>query len=393
MKTWDERYRRAGETAIAVPLALGAKDGPRVAIKDCIDIAGLVTRCGSRAYADAAPAAVDSAVVARLIAAGCNIVGKARLHELAYGMTGVNAFEGTPVNPRWPDRIPGGSSSGSAVAVASGLVDFAIGTDTGGSVRQPAICCGVIGLKPTFGLVDRAGTLPAESSLDCIGPIARTIDMIDRAMAIIANDYRADALQKPPRLALLRTDERLDPEMGEAFQAVAAHSGEIDHLLLPHFDEAFSAGMDVIASETLTAHRERLDAGAPFGADILTRLQRARALPDAALAAASQVRALFTTAVDAALETSDVIVTPALPQAPPRLSEAADPARVLPLTLYLRPFNLSGHPAIVLPVVTTGGLPSGVQLIGRKGADAWLVAAARWLCDHHPMFSDLRGER
>ncbi len=218
--------------------------------------------------------------------------------------------------------------------------------------------------------------------------------MIDRAMAIIANDYRADALQKPPRLALLRTDERLDPEMGEAFQAVAAHSGDRSPPFATLRRGPFRPAWIVIASETLTAHRERLDAGAPFGADILTRLQRARALPDAALAAASQVRALFTTAVDAALETSDVIVTPALPQAPPRLSEAADPARVLPLTLYLRPFNLSGHPAIVLPVVTTGGLPSGVQLIGRKGADARLVAAARWLCDHHTtMFSDLRGER
>ncbi len=378
---------------MAVPLALGAEGGLTVAVKDCLDIAGLPTRCGSKAYADAAPAREHAAVVARLIGAGCRIVGKTRLHEIAYGMTGVNAFEGTPVNPHWPDRIPGGSSSGSAVAVAAGLVDVAIGTDTGGSVRQPAICCGVIGLKPTFGLVDRTGALPAASSLDCIGPLARRIGMIDRAMEIIAPDYRAETLAQPPRLVFLRPDDRADPVMAEAHAGLAAGSTVVRHVRLPHLDDAFGAAMTVIARETLNANRALLDAGAPFGADIRARLEGARAVTDADLAAAEEIRVLFTRTVDAALIDADVIVTLALPQVPPLLSEAADPAKVLPLTRYQRPFNLSGHPAIVLPVVSSAGLPSGVQLIARKGADARLVAVARWLCDHHPMFSDLRGER
>ncbi|RKE79339.1 amidase [Rhizobium sp. AG855] len=388
----DGQNGSAAETAFASMLALGADRGLTVAIKDCLDVAGHTTRCGSAAYADAAPALSNSAVVDRLLDAGCRIVGKTRLHEIAYGMTGVNAFEGTPVNPRWPDRIPGGSSSGSAVAVAAGSVDFAIGTDTGGSVRQPAICCGVIGFKPTFGRVDRRGAMPAASSLDCIGPLARSMDMIERAMEIIAPDYRVEMLTSTPRMAWLVTDETDDPEMLEAHEALSLAGMVARRVHLAELDAAFRAGMAIIARETLDANRSRLEAGAPFGMDIRLRLEGARAISDAVLAAAEDIRGAFAQSVDDCLSEFDVIVTPALPQAPPLLSEAADPAKVLPLTRYLRPFNLSGHPAIVLPVVTSTGLPSGIQLIARKGADARLCAVARWLCDHHPMFSDLRGE-
>lgn len=388
----DGQDGSAAETAFASMLALGADGGLTVAIKDCLDVAGHTTRCGSAAYADATPAETNSAVVDRLLDAGCRIVGKTRLHEIAYGMTGVNAFEGTPVNPRWPDRIPGGSSSGSAVAVAAGSVDFAIGTDTGGSVRQPAICCGVIGFKPSFGRVDRRGALPAASSLDCIGPLARSMDMIDCAMEIIAADYRVETLTSAPRLAWLATDEADDPEMIEAHLALSLAGMVTREVRLPDLDAAFRAGMTIIAHETLDANRTRLEAGAAFGTDIRLRLEGARAISDAALAEAEDIRGAFTQSVDDCLSQFDVIVTPALPQAPPLLSEAADPAKVLPLTRYLRPFNLSGHPAIVLPAVTSTGLPSGIQLIARKGEDARLCAVARWLCDHHPMFSDLRGE-
>lgn len=392
MISQDGQYGSAAETAFASMLALGADGGPTVAIKDCLDVAGHTTRCGSAAYADAAPALTNSAVVDRLLDAGCRIVGKTRLHEIAYGMTGVNAFEGTPVNPRWPDRIPGGSSSGSAVAVAAGCVDFAIGTDTGGSVRQPAICCGVIGLKPTFGRVNRRGALAAVSSLDCIGPLARSMDMIDRAMEIIAPDYRAETLTSAPRLAWLATDAADDPEMIEAHLALSLAGMVTREVHLPDLDAAFRAGMAIIARETLNANRTRLEAGAAFGIDTRLRLEGARAITDAVLAAAEDIRGVFTQSVDDCLLEFDVIVTPALPQTLPLLSEAADPAKVLPLTRYLRPFNLSGHPAIVLPAVTSTGLPSGIQLIARKGADERLCAVARWLCDHHPMFSDLRGE-
>src|SRR5260221_14465421 len=144
------------ESVFVARMQLGA-DGLRVGVKDSIDIAGYSTRSGSRALADAAPAARHAAVVKALLEGGCRIVGKTNMHELAYGVTGINLWTGTPINPRYPDRVPGGSSSGSAVAVAAKLVDFAIGTDTGGSIRIPASCCGVFWLKPTYGPASREG--------------------------------------------------------------------------------------------------------------------------------------------------------------------------------------------------------------------------------------------
>ena len=125
-------------------------------------------------------------MVQALLDGGCRIIGKTSLHELAFGTTGINAWTGTPDNPLYPGRIPGGSSSGSATAVAAGLCDFSLGTDTGGSVRIPAACCGVFGLKPSFGRVSRRGVMPEQSTLDCVGPFARDMDMLIEAMGLIA---------------------------------------------------------------------------------------------------------------------------------------------------------------------------------------------------------------
>ena len=131
--------------------------GPSVLVKDVIDIEGFPTVAGSKARRDVAPADRHADVVVILLSAGCRIVGKAKMHELAFGVTGINEWAGTPPNPAYPDLIPGGSSSGSASAVAAGLCDFSIGTDTGGSIRVPAACCGIVGLKPTFGRLSRRG--------------------------------------------------------------------------------------------------------------------------------------------------------------------------------------------------------------------------------------------
>lgn len=162
-----------------------AADAPTIAIKDSIDVAGYPTTAASRALADAPPAPRHAQVVQRLLDAGWRITGKTNMHELAFGMTGINDFTGTPLNPQDHARIPGGSSSGSASAVGLRLVDAALGTDTGGSVRCPAACCGVIGLKPTFGRVSREGVAPHQTSLDCVGPFARDMNtVIDVMLAI-----------------------------------------------------------------------------------------------------------------------------------------------------------------------------------------------------------------
>lgn len=364
--------------ALTHSLDLGG-DGLSVAVKDCIDILDTVSACGSAALKNSAPASRHAQVVDSVLAKGCKIIGKAHMHELAYGMTGVNAAFGTPVNPKWPQRIPGGSSSGSAVAVAAGLCDFAIGTDTGGSVRQPAICCGVFGIKPTFGRVSRAGCHPKNSSLDCVGVLARTAEMLTNGMGAIDPTFERVFLRAAPRLARVKCD--VDKQLGdELIYGLMEGLQDAAYVQLPHMEEAFEAGMTVIGAETATAYGPLLDAGKPLGADVQNRLLAARKITRETLAVAENIRTKFTNAVDAALEKYDVLVTPALPVIPPTLEQAKDPAAVLPLTRFLRPFNLSGHPAIVLPIpVGPDRLPGGIQIIGRKGEDAFLCATAQWL--------------
>ncbi|MFG6082457.1 amidase [Paracoccus litorisediminis] len=358
--------------ALVARFTLGG-DGPSLVVKDCIDIAGMVSGCGSAALADAAPAAAHAEVVEAVLAQGTRILGKANMHELAFGMTGVNAFTGTPLNPNWPDRIPGGSSSGSAVAVAAGTVDFAIGTDTGGSIRQPAICCGIAGLKPSFGRISRKGATPADSSLDCIGPFARDAAGIEAAMTLMDPTFRPTALTHAPRLRRIAVAS--DANIDAAFAPVGDLA--LDAATLSLLDQAFAAGMTVIAAETAAAF-----AHLPqhlIGADVRTRIAGGAKVSADAVDAAREIGRAFALQVDAALEGCDALILPALPVVPPTLAEATDPNTVLPLTRFLRPFNLSGHPALVLPIRTADGLPAGVQIVGRMHDDARLCAIARWL--------------
>lgn len=365
----------------------GAHTGPSVAIKDCLDIEGMVTRCGSAALADAPPATRNAVIVDRLFEAGCRIVGKTRMHELAFGMTGVNGFEGTPLNPTWPDRIPGGSSSGSAAAVAAGLVDFSIGTDMGGSIRQPAICCGVIGLKPTYGRISRKGALPVTSSLDCIGPFASSLSMIEHAMSVIDPGFDVAPEAGVVKIARLAPDAGVEPDVAAAFLKIKARGDDqIENVDIPLLDDAYRAGMTIIARETFQANEVLLMGNAALGDDVRKRLEQGRLVTDEEVATAEAVRDNFTREIDRLLERFDVILTPALPIVPPLMSEVDDAGKVLSLTRYLRPFNLSGHPAIVLPMPTGSGLPAGIQLIARKNEDARLCAIARRIATTNSIF-------
>lgn len=347
--------------------------GPTVGVKDTIDVAGVPTTAASRALADAAPAAAHAEVVERLLAAGYHLVGKTNLHELAFGMTGVNGWTGTPLNPRFPDFIPGGSSSGSAAAVAAGECDVALGTDTGGSIRVPAACCGVWGFKPTWGRVSRRGVMPARSSLDCVGPMAATAEPMIACLQAITPDFGS-----LPSLAGLRVG-RLDvPARGEldaaVDKAVQSLGFPVGRVSVPYFEAAYQAGLVVINAETWAACGGLLASGR-VGADVAVRLKAAAATTVEAVAQAEQVRHDFTAAVDALLASWPILALPTLADIPPRIGEPLDTSRLVSLSSLVRPFNLSGHPAVAIPL--PGPVPASLQLVAAKGADELLCAVAR----------------
>ena len=352
----------------------GAGSGLKVGVKDSIDIAGYATQLGSAVYADAPKAARHADVVQAVLDAGCEIVGKTTMHELAYGVTGINGWSGTPVNPRHPDRVPGGSSSGSAVAVAANRVDFALGTDTGGSIRIPATSCGVVGLKTTYGRVSREGVHPRTSSLDCVGPFARELSMIERAMALIDSTF---VVQKPPasvRLGMVTV--AAEPVIDLAVRQALDRAGiPTQRVTLPSFDAVFSAGLTIIGAENWATYGPIAES-AKLGVDVRTRLLAARDITPEALRAAEACRLQFRAEVDALFQNVDALVLPTLPDVPLALAAAGDAAAAIRTTRFVRPFNVSGHPALSLPLLTSAGLPAGLQLVGPRGADAALCAIA-----------------
>jgi len=353
-------------------------DGPSVAIKDTIDIAGMPTTGASRALADAAPAQQHAQVVQRLLDAGWKIIGKANMHELAFGMTGINDYTGTPVNPQDATRIPGGSSSGSASAVGLGLADAALGTDTGGSIRGPAACCGVAGFKPTFGRVSRRGIAPAESTLDCVGPFARDVRTMVETMSVIAPRFDKDAALKNMtalRVGAANVDAQADllAAVARAPQRAGFTSQAIE---LAGLAEAFQAGLAIINAETWAAFGHLVDSG-KLGADLEARLRAASLTTPDQVSAAERVRRRFTEAVDRALDSVDVIVMPTLPALPITLEDARRGVSVIAMSALIRPFNLSGHPALSLPLPIDGApLKAGLQIVGRHGADEQVCAVA-----------------
>jgi amidase len=346
------------------------------AVKDSLDVAGYPTRAGSLALENAPPAACHARVIAQLLAAGCRLTGKTTLHELAFGVTGINPGAGTPVNSLYPHLIPGGSSSGSATVVASGCVDFAIGTDTGGSVRMPAACCGVMGLKPGFGRVSRAGVLPAASSLDCVGFFTRDLATLGEVLARLGLD---DAAPQNPALtpaflsglALPEIDSLLLKRLGD----------DVETAVLPGLEAAHEAGLYLIGYENWQAFSGLCDHPALLP-DVRQRIARGAEITPQMLARAEAVRADFSREVDTLLERHGLLLLPALPALPPTLEEARDPLTAVTLTRLLRPFNLSGHPALTIPAGEIDGRPVALQIVAAKGQEAALVrAAGRWF--HH----------
>jgi amidase len=362
--TWIVRLEAAGP-------------GVRLAVKDCIDVAGLPTTVGCPVIAErAAPAGRDAAVVAAARRAGAQILGKTNLAELCWSAVGTNAWSGTPVNPADPRRVPGGSSSGSAVAVATGEADVALGTDTGGSVRIPAACCGVAGLKTTWGRVPVEGVYPLARSMDTVGPLGADVAAVERGMRLIEPGFTAGSGQLPVARVRPETDPPVDPAVEAAIDAALAAAGIVTTEV---------AGLDFAianAAASLLIDVEAYQVNAYLLPD-LARLSsyNQRNLPAAGAVTASQEAAANRTRASvrdwfAGLQARHpFLALPTLVGAPPLIGE---PAGRIPLTLLTMPANLAGLPALALPVPGgPAGFPASLQLIGPPGGEEQLLALGR----------------
>ena len=356
--------------------------GLRVAVKDLIDMVGLPTTAGSRAVADTAvPARRDADCLAGLRAAmargEARFVGKTNLHELAYGISGINAAFGTPVNPLDPRRIPGGSSSGSAAAVAADETDIAYGSDTGGSIRIPAACCGIAGLKTTWGRISLNGVHPLAPSLDTVGPMARDVAGLIAGMALLEPGFTVAG--QAPRVVGRLTIEA-DPVINVAIdRALAAAGFSVQPVTIPELGEAIAASMALLDAQAWATNAE-LVATAPdrIGRDVLTRLRRASMITDAQLSAARAGISRWQATLDRLWSRVELLAAPTLLGFPPLTDDADAIVAIRGLT---SPVNAAGLPALALPVpaegprAAGGPLPASIQLIGPGGSEDRLLAA------------------
>ncbi|WP_182379935.1 amidase family protein [Nocardioides sp. WS12] len=374
---WDERVWRA----VGSPLLAGASEGPllgeSVAVKDLYDVAGFAVGAGNPAWlAASAVAAVSAPVVSTLLAAGASVRGISRTDEFAYSLAGTNPHYGTPPNPAAPGRVPGGSSSGSAAAVALGEATIGLGTDTGGSIRVPAAYQGLFGIRTTHDVVRRDGLVPLAPTFDTVGWLTRSPDLLARVGDVLLPGSTTSADRRlvmvPALLALADAD---------VAAAVAGWQPDLG-LRLPEawpLDDLSSwrdAFVTLQGWEAWQAHgawlEDRLDT---LGADVRGRFERARLVTEGEASAARDV-------VAAARETirdlvaDRIVVLPAAPSVPPSLGpdlgERLQAARAATLALTCIA-GIGGLPAVTVPLTTAGGLPCGVCLVAAPGRDKDLL--------------------
>jgi amidase len=345
-------------------------DGPRLAVKDCIDVEGLPTTAGCQVIAEqASPAKRDAPVVAAARRAGARIVGKTSLTELCWSASGINPWLGTPPNPLDTRRIPGGSSSGSAVAVARGEADVALGTDTGGSVRIPAACCGITGLKTTWGRVPLDGVYPLAPSLDTVGPLGADVAAVELGMRLIDPGFAGASADPSARIGRIRpaADVGVDTATDAAIDAALAslQVTDVDGFDFRAVNQAGNVAIDVEAypaNAHLLPHLDRLTPG------IRRNLEEAAKITSEEAAEANRVRQELRDWFSAALARHPVLALPALIGAPPLIGER------MSTTVLTMPANLAGLPALVLPVPGgPAGLPASLQLIGPPGGEEQLI--------------------
>ncbi|HOK46466.1 MAG TPA: amidase [Bryobacteraceae bacterium] len=404
--TGDSARREAerADRELAGGIDRGPLHGIPIALKDVFCTKGVRTTCGSKIFADHVPAR-DAAVVEKLTAAGAVLIGKTNMHELAYGITSNNPHWGAVRNPWDLERIPGGSSGGSAAAVAAGMVFAAMGSDTGGSIRIPASYCGCVGLKPTFGRVSRFGVLPLDFTLDHMGPLARSVrDAAAVLNAIAGFDPRDESSSRAPvpdfmppepasiagiRIGLPENHyfDAVDEAVGRAVRRAAELAETLGAravpVRVPDIAAINTVGRIILLAEATAAMTPYLDDRAKFGPDVLALLDQGRFVTATDYVNAQRLRRLMRQEFDAIWEQADCLFTPTTPIAAPRIGETTveidgqtEDVR-LASTRLVRALNVLGLPAISLPCgFDPRGLPLGLQIVGPAFQEARLLRIA-----------------
>ncbi|MDQ1703070.1 MAG: amidase [Frankiaceae bacterium] len=379
------------------PAGAGPLRGRTFVVKDVFDVAGSVTGAGSPALrARSAPAARSSSAVLALAAAGASYRGRSRSDELAFSLGGVNDADGTPLNPAAPDRTPGGSSSGSAAAVAGGVADIGLGTDTAGSIRVPASYCGLVGMRPTHGRVPVDGLVPLAPSYDTVGWLTRDGRLAADVGRVLLPRWRDTA---PPR-ALLLVDDLLPEDAADrdlvvaAWRAWAAAVGATTGTVTLGDLDVWATTFHVLrAAEAWREHGEWLDRDAPpVSPAVAARIRAGGDVAPADIEAARRTRAGLLRKLVALLDGGAALVVPASAVRAPLLTAGdADLEGVRSRTLRLTAVaSLAGVPSVAVPCAPPGDVPFGVALIGGPGDDESLLAAAAAAPDRHSLVDRAR---
>jgi aspartyl-tRNA(Asn)/glutamyl-tRNA(Gln) amidotransferase subunit A len=371
--------RRAGELAhynSFISLNEEAESGELVAVKDIIDVQGLVTTGGGK-HLPPTPAEKDAPIVASIKAGGAQVIGKTNLHEYAFGVTNHNIHYGIARNPHDPERVPGGSSGGSAIAVSLGLCDWAIGTDTGGSIRIPAGLCGIVGMKPTTGLLSIEGIFPLAESLDVPGPMARDVHTAAHALEMLSgmSGFVPQRLRdSAPSLAVpIGWEEGLDELTQGVWNMVSEGLPRID---FPEWKTLENAFQPILFAEATSYHLDWLrDKPELYSEDVRKTLELGLKVTGAGYLWALRQKEALVAAVDQALDSYDAVILPNTTIVAPLIGQPHVREQLL---RYTRPFNITGHPVITLPA-PTNSLPVGIQVVGRIGGDAELLHVAAML--------------
>jgi len=351
-------------------------DGISLAVKDLFDTAGLTTTYGSSVFAEHVPDRTAEAV-ARLEAAGYATVGKANLHEFAYGVSSQNPHFGTVPNPVAPGRLAGGSSGGSAAALAAGLADAALGTDSGGSIRIPASWCGVVGFKPSHGLVSLDGCFPLAPSYDHAGPMARSVRECSSMLSALVPGFRPSSHESLDELRVgLAWSELADPLVRARFQEASRHFPQARELDFPLPERTVSVFMREVADVHRDLFREH---AALYGENVRIKVERCLAVTDEQFEEGRRAREAYRERCLEQFDGLDLLLTPTTASVAPPAD--TDELMIREATIrFTYPFNALGWPVLAVPCgPAEDGLPASVQLVGRPGDDALVLAVGEQL--------------